>query len=121
MTYPTAPNKMILMWENEVIYESSAPAIRLNGGVDFRSDGSQLNRMLATRQIEVHTEWSDYLVIDEFLSERNGNPFYLLGELYVCKSYSWAILSYFPAIPGVRPATGLMRLSASLEEVIRAV
>lgn len=121
MTYPTAPPEMRIVWDNTTDYESSAVVSRMNGGVDFRSDASQLNRFLASRQIEVVADWNSYLIIDAFLVGRDGQPFYFSDVLYVCKSYSWTLLSYSDGVPDIQPEYGLMRLSANLEEVIRPV
>lgn len=123
MTYPIAPPELKIAWDSEITFESSAISQRFDGGADFRETRSQLNQMLRSRTVNATLNYTEYLVVETFFATNIGKPFNYDEALYICESYTWTILDYQGSISRdgvlIKPTSGLFKLDASLQEVIR--
>ena len=111
-SYPTAPQSFVLTWENPLSLKQN-PAInadRRKGGTEARGTNFQLNLTKETQEAKViAVTRDDYEEVEEFLTERNGNPFNFNSQLWSCLEWTW-----------VFKGGDIFELSLSLKQEFRA-
>lgn len=109
ITYPFCPSCLKRSWNDTNSYQLDVLSTRKNGGVETRSTGVSPNITDDSWNLNlVIDSQANKNIIDNFLLERNGKPFWFEARLYKASDFSWSW-----------DALGFWKLSLKLEHAHR--
>jgi phage-related protein len=94
--YPTAPTTLIAAWNNRHSFQAN-PLVQRFSGIEDRGTAFGINAIDHTWSLDIKVVgFEKYWILDDFLRERDGKPFYLdydengvTDGLYRTASHQW--------------------------------